>query len=182
MTVENIINKYSVDHYYTDMDGVLINTVESMCQVLDEIFNTHIEPCMIRSWNFSEYDSSLTDKDIEWLFNSKRLFDKIKFYDGAKEFLLSHENDTSIVTKGGDINLKFKQDLLYCNGLEGVEFIGLGLDESKSIVDMSNGLFIDDCTFNLNEVNAKVKVQFRRYDNDAEWQRGWNGIIVDRWR
>ena len=66
MTVNDVINQYSVDHYYIDMDGVLINTVEAMCQVLDEIYKTHIEPCMIRSWNFSEYDSSLTDKDIEW--------------------------------------------------------------------------------------------------------------------
>ena len=86
------------------------------------------------------------------------------------------------MTKGGYKNLKMKQDFLYCNGLEDIEFVGLDLNESKSIIDMSNGLFIDDATSNLNDVNAKVKVQFRRYDNDAEWQRGWNGIIVDRWR
>ena len=62
---------------------------------------------------------------------------------------------------------------------------GLPLDASKGEVDMSDGLFIDDCTKNLVESNAKYKVQFCEYDDglneQREWIKGFDGLKMYKW-
>ena len=42
-------------------------------------------------------------------------------------------------------------------------------------------LFIDDCTTNLIDSNANLKVQFKPSDVDTEWSRDWNGMVVKNW-
>ena len=83
--------------------------------------------------------------------------------------------------KGNIRNLELKGCLFEECGLNKVKYIGLPLNKSKGCVDMTNALFIDDCTKNLNETNAKVKILFREFENDAEWQLGWNGLEMKSW-
>jgi hypothetical protein len=48
---------------------------------------------------------------------------------------------------------------------------------------MDGGLFIDDCTCNLNESNATYKLIFMEYNdgNEREWQLGWDGERIYEW-
>ena len=66
-----------------------------------------------------------------------------------------------------------------------VGIIGIPLNRSKSEVDMSDGLFIDDCTNNLIESNAKYKIQFCEYNDNLnshrDWLKGWNGYRMYHW-
>lgn len=56
-----------------------------------------------------------------------------------------------------------------------------GCKMDKSIVDMSNGIFIDDCTSNLDSSNAELKVIFGdeyEWSQTKDYTRCWNWTDV----
>ena len=62
-----------------------------------------------------------------------------------------------------------------------IRFIGIPLGKSKGLIDMSDGIMIDDNVAFLNETNAKYKILF---DNDTKFHRNqeWDGLRVDNWK
>jgi hypothetical protein len=131
--------------------------------------------------DFSCSYPNITDEDIEWLFSTVEFFNIVEFQDGAYEFLLKHQDNITLVSKGTKQNLKFKRIFFDFMGLDKIKLIGLPIEESKSVVDMSDGIFIDDCTYNLVESNAKYKVLFKEYNNVTSWSQGWNGDVLRSW-
>ena len=182
--IENFINYIGIQQIYLDVDGVLIHSCQAICDILNEDKGTNFIGDQVLSWNFKEICPDLTDADIESLFADARFFKYVKWIKGAKEFIKRHENNITIVTKGTKQNILKKYDLFNLHNLN-VVIKGLPLDKSKSEIDMSNGIFIDDCTKNLVESNAKYKVQFIEYNDqlneNREWIKGWNGLKMYKW-
>ena len=183
-SIETFIKYYDIENIYLDVDGVLIHSCQAICDILNEDKGTNFTGDQVISWNFKEICPDLTDADIEILFADDRFFKYVKWIDGAREFINRHEDNIIIVTKGTYRNI-FRKTLFFNRCNMKVIIKGLSLDESKCEVDMSNGLFIDDCTKNLVESNAKYKVQFCEYDDELneyrDWLKNWNGYKMYKW-
>ena len=182
--IEKFIDYVNVDHIYLDVDGVLIHSCQAICDILNEDKGTNFTGNQVLSWNFKEICPDLTDGDIELLFADDRFFKYVQWIKGAREFIERHEDDITIVTKGTYLNILRK--ILFFNRYDiSVPIEGLSLDTSKNEIDMSNGIFIDDCTKNLIESNAKYKVQFLEYNDglneQREWIKGFNGYKMYKW-
>ena len=182
--IEKFIDYVNVDHIYLDVDGVLIHSCQAICDILNEDKGTNFTGNQVLSWNFKEICPDLTDGDIELLFADDRFFKYVQWIKGAREFIERHENDITIVTKGTYLNILRK--ILFFNRYDiSVPIEGLSLDTSKNEIDMSKGIFIDDCTKNLIESNAKYKVQFLEYNDglneQREWIKGFNGYKMYKW-
>ena len=182
--IEKFIDYVNIDHIYLDVDGVLIHSCQAICDILNEDKGTNFTGNQVLSWNFKEICPDLTDGDIELLFADDRFFKYVQWIKGAREFIERHENDITIVTKGTYLNILRK--ILFFNRYDiSVPIEGLSLDTSKNEIDMSNGIFIDDCTKNLIESNAKYKVQFLEYNDglneQREWIKGFNGYKMYKW-
>lgn len=185
-TICDIINNNNLTitiHYYLDFDGVIAQSCNSVCNILNAKYGERYSAEDVTTWNFSNCYGELNDNTIEDIFDSEIFFNNLEFYDGVKDFILRNSNRITIVTKGREKNLELKKQWLKENGLGDIEFIGIPLHISKSVVDMSNnGMFIDDSVNNLKESNATYKILFKEFDNDAEWQRNWDGLIINNWK
>ena len=182
--IEKFIDYVNIDHIYLDVDGVLIHSCQAICDILNEDKGTNFTGNQVLSWNFKEICPDLTDGDIELLFADDRFFKYVQWIKGAREFIERHENNITIVTKGTYLNILRK--ILFFNYYNlNVVIKGLPLDTSKNEIDMSKGIFIDDCTKNLIESNAKYKVQFLEYNDglneQREWIKGFNGYKMYKW-
>lgn len=182
--IENFIKNNNIQNIYLDVDGVLIHSCQAICDILNEDNNTNVIGKHILSWNFKEVCPNLTNADVERLFADNRFFEYVQWIKGAKEFINRHEKDITIVTKGTYQNILKKTVFFNTHNIK-VVIKGLSLNDSKSKIDMSDGMFIDDCTNNLIESNAKYKVQFLEYDDELneqrEWIKGWNGYKMYKW-
>lgn len=174
------LEKTNPKYYFLDFDCTLVKSLDESVKILNSIHNKNLKPQDIKTWNFKEYDKDLTDEQIEEIFADERFFDELKFYDGAKEFVLRHENNTIIVTKGTDKNLYLKKKWLKDKGIN-VPVIGLPIEVSKSFINMGkNTIFIDDSTNNLLSSNAEYKVQFREF-GETDWNKDWKGSVMKSW-
>ena len=168
------------DKYFIDFDCTLVKSLDESVKLLNSLHNKNLKPEDIKTWNFKEYDKDLTDAQIEQIFADERFFDELKFYEGAKEFCISHEKNIIIVTKGTDKNLYLKKQWLKEQGVN-VPVIGLPIEVSKSIINMgTNSVFIDDSTYNLKDSNSVWKIQFREY-GETDWNKDWEGLVMKSW-
>ena len=183
--IEKFIKDNNINKIYLDVDGVLIHSCQTICDIYNEDNNTHFLGKHILSWNFKEICPNLTDTDIEFLFADDRFFKYVQWIDGAREFINRHKDNITIVTKGTYRNILRKILFFDYYNVKVNDIKGLPLDKSKSEIDMSNGIFIDDCTKNLVESNAKYKVQFCEYDDglneQREWIKGFDGLKMYKW-
>ena len=182
--IEEFIKEHNINQIYLDVDGVLIHSCQAICDIINEDKGTNFLGKHVLSWNFKEICPNLTDADIELLFADDRFFKYVQWIKGAKEFIKRHEKNIIIVTKGTYINI-FRKILFFDKHNIRVPIKGLSLDTSKKEIDMSDGLFIDDCTKNLIESNAKYKIQFLEYNDELneqrEWIKGFNGYKMYKW-
>lgn len=176
--IEALISELGINKIYLDADGVIIQSVKAMVKLIKDKYAIDLEPHEVVNWNFHD---NLSEEQIEDLFSDEDFFDIVELYDGVFDFIRRHTDKITIITKGNSRNLELKGWLFAYHGFNEVKYIGLPLNKSKGCVDMKGALFIDDCVANLNETNADIKILFREYNNNAEWQLGWNGLEMRSW-
>jgi hypothetical protein len=176
--IEALISELGINKIYLDADGVIIQSVKAMVKLIKDKYGIDLEPCEVINWNFHD---DLSSKQVEDLFSDESFFDIVELYDGLFDFIKRHTDKITIITKGNSRNLELKGLLFEEYGFNEVKYIGLPLNKSKGCVDMSGALFIDDCVTNLNESNADIKILFREFNNNADWQRGWSGLEMRSW-
>lgn len=181
--IEQMIEDENISSIFLDIDGVVIDSVRAMCQLLNEKYDTNCKPINITSWNFNEVKPNLTSEEIEDLFNDKRFFDIVKVYNGVGEFINKYRNKIIFLTKGGIENISGKHELFRLNMFNNIPIIGLPLNISKGLINMQykgKSLFIDDCSQNLIDSNADIKIMMKEYDG-CEWQQNWSGYVMKGW-
>lgn len=181
--IDKYIKQYDIKYIYLDVDGVLIHSCQAICDIINEIQGTNFTGDEVLSWNFYEICPNLTDKDVEKMFADPIFFQHVKWINGALEFIERYKNRIIIVTKGTKENIDLKKEFFKEYNFDFITFIGLTLTESKGDLKMSNNLFIDDCTNNLNVSDAKHKIMFKEYKDsrEREWQKDWNGLVMYNW-
>lgn len=177
---------------FLDADNTILNTTKAFIETYMLIYGRKYmnKENKIPKWEkVSKYDftdqiPSLTLKEKRIVFETMVLHDKLDYYEGAKEIInkLSKDFDIHIVsmcslktaTLKGD---KFSKDFPF------VKFMPILHTnyEDKSIVDMRNGVFIDDVAKNLITSSADVKVCMKYNGIEMDINKDWNGSVITSW-
>lgn len=171
-----------VPHIFLDADGVLLASNETMCKLLNRKYGLNHTGDEVTDWNYTDLYPTC-EEEIEKLFQSEAFFRNVSFIKGARKYLTKYRDRVIIVTKGTNLNYARKRIFFDKAGFADIPIIPLGLDMSKGLINMKGCLFIDDCTYNLKESNAKYKVMFMEYDDGKErsWQKGFKGKRINKW-
>ena len=169
---------------YIDLDCTLYNTVKQIVKMYDEDFCYYsdykqIPWTEVKTWNFTELEAARPEQ-IDVYFNQKRFFDNVEMYENAKATIdwLSNNYNIVFVSHGYTPNLRLKEEYIKKH-FPYAEFIGVNLKEhkDKSCVNMSNGIFIDDKTENLDTSNADIKICF---GETYEWNNDYQVDYINK--
>lgn len=173
---------------YLDFDNTIVNTSKEVIEIMNHLTGKDYKWSDLKKYNFTDLFPEMTYEDIEKIFDSEELFDKIHWIDGCREVIEWWKNKghaVHFVTIGRKKNLDKKIEWLIMNSPVTFFFTGIMNygDPDKSQVDMSDGIFIDDHIKYLRASNAKEKILFRNHQDGD-----WNGIepnddvyILDTW-
>lgn len=169
-------------YIFLDLDGTLLASNEAMCKLLNRKYNLNHTGDEVTDWNYTDLYPTNAE-EVESLYDSADFFRNVTFIKGARKYLTKYRKKIIIVTKSNFKNYCHKKIFLRDAGFSDIPIIPLGLNMSKRLINMSGCLFIDDCTYNLKESNAKYKVQFVEYNDgkEREWQLNWKGSKVYKW-
>lgn len=170
---------------YVDYDGTIANTIQAIVRMYDQEFSKHpnyhqVDWSEIESWDFDELDVA-SREHIDKYFETEKFFQLVEFMPYA-DFILDKLKDfyqVCIVSMGNGDNLLLKKQ--WCRErLPYAEFIGLDFSEhsDKAHIDMSDGIFVDDVSVNLDTSNAQKKICFgMKYP----WNENWTGDRATNW-
>ena len=148
---------------YIDFDDTITQSVENVIRIVNQRFNKNVKVQDIGEWDFSDVYPDIPLEDIVNVFGEEEFFRTLKFNDDVIPTLRKYTkyNNIIIVSKVdmSIIQRKFNwvKNHLIDIGIN-VEFYGVPLGKSKSIIDMSDGIMIDDNANFLKETNAKYKI------------------------
>lgn len=178
---------------YVDLDDCLFNTSEAIIKMLQELFksdgddfcNWTIEECLANEteWDFSNFiQGRLSRDEFNELFESDLFWDTLEINKEFLELLNRYSKIYNIVfvSKDRELNLRQKKAiLLYLKDSNQITFnygfYGIKNGVSKNVVDMSDGIQIDDNYYSLEDTNAKIKILFR---NKYCLDNNYNGMEV----
>jgi 5'(3')-deoxyribonucleotidase len=170
-----------------DFDGVIANSVEKIVSLYnkDHMMYKDFSPVdwtTIDSWEFKEL-TMVSRNHIDDYFDQYRFFQDLNFMENAFEYIykLSKTHKIKVCSMGNDLNLAYKGEWILKNLPFVDEYIPVNFKDAKdkSHIDMSNAIFIDDSSNNLETSNASVKIL---YGDEYEWNRGYNGLRCWNWK
>lgn len=173
---------------YLDVDDVILNTRDLVAQMLHErkcredstyqarFGNKAFKP--ERSWGFQTTYRGLKKSEILDMLDGDEFWNRVTFKDDMMALLnkpeIRENYNYVFVTKGTETNIakkyekmKDRFDFNHCS------FYAIDEDESKSVVDMSTGIMIDDNYDFLKETNAKIRLLYREIpetDANGYWR------------
>lgn len=170
---------------YLDFDDTITDSLQNLTRIVNKRYNKRVKWNDVGKWDFSDVYPDIPLRDIVKVFGEQEFFDTVY----AKEYAilalhkLTKRNNAYIVSKCDNEASKRKNEWIK-NNLEGigvnVQFMPVPLNGSKSMVDMSDGIFVDDNVKFLEETNAKYKIFFnnhRKFDTEQKW----DGLEADNW-
>ena len=172
---------------YIDIDDVIFHSARAAIKIVNEKYRipSGLEPYVgpynasySIDYNLKSVYKDLTPEMVEDIFSSDEFFWEVsENSDMSHIFTKTILDNYSIifVTKGSPVNLKSKYCLLnyllikHLMSIDGYNvadnkskyhfyYVGLGLDQNKDLIDMSDGIQIDDVFDNLVDTNARVKI------------------------
>lgn len=186
-----IFNRKKPIKVYLDFDNTLVDSNSAMVYLLNQEFGTKKEYKDLKKYDFKDLFPELTDEHCEELFGDWRLFSLLEFFDNCFETLdyFKKRCNYSLVTYGNKYNLSAKKIwceryLPFLKELHLLEYVPGDINYDKSMIDMSDGIFIDDHIDYLRSSNAKVKILFRN-NHDGDWNEINNlddVYVVNSWK
>lgn len=172
---------------YMDYDGTLVNSIKSFVEIYNWLYSDIKERdadwTKVRQWNFQDECTKIDPHDVEKIFADKRFFNILEFYPEMRQLMYEYcvinkdVYEVYIVSKGTKNNLKHKKEWIKNNlpfmKEENIILMDIedGSNMSKSSIDMSDGIIIDDNQDCLKSSNAKWKILFTWKDVRAEWNK-----------
>lgn len=166
---------------FWDLDDVVFNSTEVVVNIINKNFRepNHLPPRSIqdvKDWGYKSIYAPLTQNQVHEIFKSQQFWDSIQvkqdFLNLAKSGVLSRYNNV-IVTAGVNETFTKKKALLQRtledNNLSYDKIFSdfFGITDihnfDKSVVDMRDGIQIDDAYFNLIDTNARCKILLKNY-------------------
>ena len=157
-----------IDNLYVDFDDTLVGSSEVIVGLLNKRFNTNKNVKDLTTWNYTNLFPTIKGIEIEELFDTQEFFDKLKWKDGAVEFINRFPDKIIILSKGNALNLTRKK-LWIRKQFPNIKFIGLESDVSKASINMGKSdCIIDDHADNLLDVKAEYRIMFESFKH-VEW-------------
>ena len=161
---------------YWDVDDVILNTTDVMVELINNKYRipNNLEPKtreQCKDWEFKGIWRPLTKEQQNELFESNEFWDMVaikpEFYNIVKSGILD-KYDNIFVTKGSVYNLFRKKEFLYDevdikDVFKNFGYIGIASDEDKSVIDMTDGIQIDDNYSNFKNTKAKIKILIKNH-------------------
>ena len=156
---------------FLDVDDVLLKSSWKVIDIINEEKGTSYNRNNLKDWCFKSIDRSITSKKVESIFDSDKFFSSVEFSELVEEFE-KDENDPDglfnsynwiLLTKGNDINLQKKYELIFNHPFfarhkDKIGYYGLNLHENKNSVHMISAIQIDDNYNNLKDTDADLKI------------------------
>lgn len=167
---------------FVDFDETIAESILAITEIMNKKNGTYIRPQQVKSWDFLDVYPSLNKHELEQMFESEEFFSILKCKPYAKEVLseLSKEYEIELVTVASDKAIGLKRKFIEENFPFIRNIYQIKFGESKSLVDMSGGIFFDDVTKNLYDSNALEKVMIVN-NPGSEWNVGWSGEKINSW-
>lgn len=176
---------------YLDFDNTLVDSNNAMIYLLNQEYGTDRKYEELKRYDFKDLFPKLTDEHCEELFGGWRLFGLLDFFESCYETLdyFKKRCEYSLVTYGSKENLFCKEfwckkHLPFIKNYYLLEFKEDNCGYDKSMIDMSDGIFVDDHIEYLRSSNAKVKILFRN-NHDGDWNEINNlddVYVVNSWK
>lgn len=171
---------------FLDFDDTIVESINNVIRIANKRYNRNIQVSDIHHWDFTNLYDGIPSDDIIHIFGEQEFFDTLRFKRGAiltlqkfskRNFL----NIVSCVINYDAMMLKYHWINQHLNNMNiPVGFMGIPPHKDKSIIDMSDGIAIDDNAQYLDVTNAKYKILFDN-QNDMDVNKHWIGNRVYSW-
>ena len=171
---------------YIDFDDTITSSIENVVRIINKRYNRNVKPQDIGMWDFSDVYPDIPLENIVSVFGEKEFFKTLKLKNDVIPTLRRYGkyNHLIIVSKVDSIAIKEKYDWIKEHLMDigiDIEFRGIPLGKSKGIIDMSDGIMIDDNAQFLKETNAKYKILYK-CDRAFDGTQDWDGYTVSNWK
>ena len=171
---------------YIDFDDTIASSIENVIRIVNKRYNRNVKPQDIGMWDFSDVYPDIPLENIIGVFGEKEFFKTLKLKDDVIPTLRRYGkyNNLIIVSKVDGIAIKEKYDWIKEHLIDigiDIEFRGIPLGKSKGIIDMSDGIMIDDNAQFLKETNAKYKILYK-CDRAFDDTQDWDSYTVSSWK
>lgn len=171
---------------YIDFDDTITNSIQALLAISNRRYGTSYKIEDVGDWNFKDIYPNIPLKEIVSIYDTDEFYNLLsikrdalfvlrRFAKRNKIFIVTKVNKKSMVQK-----FQWIKEHIQNFGID-VELIGIPLNKSKGIVNMSEGIMIDDNVKFLNETNAKYKILFKNNRKFDELQE-WSGMSVTSWQ
>lgn len=174
---------------YVDCDDTILHSSETVINILNNRYNVNKSIQDLKDWHYRSIVSTVTPEEILSIYSSDEFWEQVKINEKFLEIYNKFKEDIKwvIVSKGDCVNLLKKQKFIEKN-FEDVEFRGLILNDSdefnKSLVDMSDGIQIDDNINCLTYTNSPIKVILKN-NKSVYWNKVYSNMdnlyAVENW-
>lgn len=171
---------------YIDFDDTITNSIQALLAISNKRYGTNYKVEDVGNWDFKDIYPDIPLKEIVSIYDTDEFYNLLNIKRDALFVLrrFAKRNKIFIVTKVNKISMvqKFQwiKEHIQNFGID-VELIGIPLNKSKGIIDMSDGIMIDDNAKFLNETNAKYKILFKNSRKFDELQE-WSGMSATSWQ
>lgn len=150
---------------YIDIDNTIITTAETFINKYCTENGIKKDFYDLKDWNFRSIDRKINTKNFLRYIETEEFFNEVQFYDDFLRFYVRNGDkfNFNFITIGTKKNLELKKDFILRSlpTIKNVKYIGL-TDDDKNIIDMSDGIQIDDKYDNLN-TSARIKILQKNY-------------------
>lgn len=174
---------------YVDCDDTILHSSETVINILNNRYNVNKSIQDLKDWHYRSIVSTVTPEEILSIYSSDEFWEQVKINEKFLEIYNKFKEDIKwvIVSKGDCVNLLKKQKFIGKN-FKDVEFRGLILNDSdefnKSLVDMSDGIQIDDNINCLTYTNSPIKVILKN-NKSVYWNKVYSNMdnlyAVENW-
>lgn len=173
---------------FVDFDGTIANSNKAICDLYNKQYADHdgfvpADYTKVMDWGYADQCPLLEEGQLTKYFGSRDLFRILEPNADACEMINELKNmfQIIIVTIGVQKNIHHKAKWIEKNfpDLECIYiFNGHDCNMDKSIVNMANGIFIDDNVANLDSSNAPMKLI---YGTETHYNKG-EYIRLNDWK
>lgn len=161
-----IKNKNKKIKLYIDIDDTIINTAETFINKYCKENNIDKDINDLKDYKFKSIDRNIKIEEFLNYIETEEFFNTVKIDEEFLKFYLEHieDYDWIFITKGTKKNLELKEKYIRerLENSEKIKYIGLHNDLNKSIVNMKDGIQIDNVYDELKS-NARYKILIKNY-------------------
>lgn len=183
---------------FLDFDDTITDSLSECVRILNKANKLNISPKDVFRWDMTDVFTNINEVILEeCCFCSDEFWNNLKYKEFCVPALieLGERYDFVIISKGSAVNIQKKtkfveklKEYLKCTADINLDFIALGLNQSKADVPMPKGsIMIDDNLKYLNETNADFKILFTDSNVGVyhEWNQGDRSeiyAVADGWK